>query len=76
VTIFNLQTLETTALGAAYAAGLAVGYWDDQTELKSKWSVCHKWESGMMEETRAKLFRGWNKAIERTLNWVDEDCKE
>lgn len=73
VPVLRPRTLETTALGAAYAAGLAVGYWNDQDELKSKWSVCHKWESTMEDETRSKLFRGWEKAIARTLDWVDED---
>lgn len=62
---------ETTALGAAYAAGLAVGFWPDEDALRSKWKADRRYEPAMPAEQREKLFHGWNKAIDRTLNWVD-----
>lgn len=62
---------ETTALGAAYAAGLAVGYYAGLDELKQNWGVAKTYTPAMPEGTRAKLFRGWKKAVERSLNWVE-----
>jgi glycerol kinase len=62
---------ETTALGAAYAAGLAVGYYAGLDELKQNWGVAQTYTPAMPEETRAKLFRGWKKAVDRSLGWVD-----
>jgi glycerol kinase len=61
---------ETTALGAAYAAGLAVGYWRDQNELRSNWRAEKTWTPGMASKTRAALYGGWRKAVTRTLDWV------
>jgi glycerol kinase len=63
---------ETTALGAAYAAGLAVGYWNDLDELRQNWQVDHTWQPRMDEEERAKLVRGWRKAVERSMHWLDD----
>jgi len=63
---------ETTALGAAYAAGLAVGYWNDLDELRQNWQMDHTWQPQMGEEERAKLYRGWNKAVERSMHWLDD----
>lgn len=62
---------ETTCLGAAYAAGLAVGFWKDLGELREKWAVDKVWEPAMSEEARAEGYAGWKKAVERTLNWID-----
>jgi len=62
---------ETTCLGAAYAAGLAVGFWSGIDELTSKGSVHSTWTPHMDEQYRSKVCRGWKKAVERTLNWVD-----
>jgi glycerol kinase len=61
---------ETTALGAAYAAGLAVGYWRDQNELRANWRAEKTWTPGMPSKTRAALYDGWRKAVTRTLGWV------
>jgi glycerol kinase len=61
---------ETTALGAAYAAGLAVGYWRDQNELRANWRAEKTWTPGMPSKTRAALYGGWRKAVTRTLDWV------
>jgi glycerol kinase len=63
---------ETTALGAAYAAGLAVGFWNDLDELRSKWREDKRWEPSIGEDERAALIRTWKKAVSRTFDWVDE----
>ncbi len=63
---------ETTALGAAYAAGLAVGFWDNLEDLRQNWQVDKTWEPKMDADTRAKQFKGWKKAVERTFDWVEE----
>lgn len=63
---------ETTALGAAYAAGLAVGFWGNLEDLRENWQVDKTWEPKMDGETREKLYKGWKKAVERTFNWVEE----
>ena len=57
---------ETSVLGAAYAAGLAVGFWTDQSELKKHWAVDRRWESKMTEVHRLKLYEGWVKAVRRS----------
>jgi glycerol kinase len=64
---------ETTALGAAYAAGLAVGFWKDTDELRANWNESKHWSPTWSAEQRADGYSGWKKAIERTLNWVDVD---
>lgn len=61
---------ETTALGAAYAAGLAVGVWSNTDELKKQWQQSRRWNATSTAENRAEGYAGWKKAIERTLNWV------
>ena len=62
---------ETTALGAAYAAGLAVGFWADTDEMRRNWQMDKRWEPGWNADQREEGYAGWQKAIERTLNWVD-----
>jgi glycerol kinase len=62
---------ETTALGAAYAAGLAVGFWNNLEDLRSNWQVAKTWEPKMEAATRDQLYKGWLKAVERTFNWVE-----
>jgi glycerol kinase len=64
---------ETTALGAAYAAGLAVGFWKDTGELRENWNESERWEPTWSEEQREEGYAGWKKAVERTLDWVDVD---
>jgi len=61
---------ETTSLGAAYAAGLAVGFWDNLEDLRQNWLVDKTWEPQMDAGTRAELYKGWLKAVERTFDWV------
>ncbi len=70
VPVVRPQVTETTALGAAYAAGLAVGYWKDLEELKGNWRAERTFTPGMAEEERAKLYAGWKRAVERSLGWA------
>ena len=62
---------ETTALGAAYAAGLAVGFWADLNELRANWREGKRWTPEWSEEQRATGYAGWRKAVQRTLDWVE-----
>ena len=71
VPVIRPKVAETTALGAAYAAGLAIGFWDDLDELRSNWEQDKTWQPKMDSQSRSKLFAGWKKAVERTLDWVD-----
>jgi glycerol kinase len=66
---------ETTALGAAYAAGLAVGFWKDLDELRSNWQEDKRWEPAMETPERERLMRNWSKAVSKTLGWVDGDTE-
>jgi glycerol kinase len=62
---------ETTALGAAYAAGLATGFWRDTDELREHWHESRRWSPEWSQEQRSTGYTGWKKAVERTLDWVD-----
>ncbi len=62
---------ETTALGAAYAAGLAVGFWNNTDELRENWNESKRWQPEWDDDQRAEGIATWRKAIERTLDWVD-----
>lgn len=64
---------ETTALGAAYAAGLAVGFWSGTEELAAHWREARRWEPQMPAEVREREVRRWSKAVERTLDWVEDE---
>ena len=66
---------ETTALGAAYAAGLGVGFWGSPDELRANWQEDRRWTPQWSAEQRASGYAGWRKAVERTLNWVDVDAE-
>ena len=61
---------ETTALGAAYVAGLAVGFWESLGELRLQWAVDKTWTPNMEQYHREELFGGWKKAVTRALDWV------
>ncbi len=65
--------IETTALGAAYLAGLAVGYWTDQDEVVANWAVSRTFEPTMEDAVRAVLLKGWDKAVGRTLRWAEQE---
>jgi len=73
VPVIRPKIAETTALGAAYAAGLAVGFWSDLDELTAKWAEDKRWEPQMSEEDRGRYYRNWQKAGTKSLDWVDED---
>jgi|BioPla2DNA2_1021312.scaffolds.fasta_scaffold04555_1 glycerol kinase len=63
------ECIETTALGAAYLAGLAVGFWKDKDEIKSNWALAEAFHPNMSVEQREKLIQGWKKAVERSFAW-------
>lgn len=65
------RVAETTSLGAAYAAGLAVGYWENPAALRDNWQVDRRWHSRIDESRRESGFAGWKKAVSRTLDWVE-----
>jgi glycerol kinase len=71
VPVIRPKVAETTALGAAYAAGLAVGYWNNTDELRANWGVDHTWNPNLDEAKRASLYKGWKKAVTRTFDWVE-----
>ncbi|MFN8097054.1 MAG: glycerol kinase GlpK [Dermatophilaceae bacterium] len=75
VDVIRPVVAETTALGAAYAAGLAVGYWAGTDDIVANWGEAKRWRPAMDAETRERLRRGWDKAVARTLDWVDEDVE-
>ena len=64
---------ETVSLGAAYAAGLAVGFWPNVESLRANWHKAAEWLPRLDPETRERRFRKWKKAVARTLEWVDDD---
>jgi glycerol kinase len=66
---------ETTALGAAYAAGLAVGFWSDLDDLRKNWQEDSRWTPNMDDSERDRQLRLWKKAVTKTFDWVDEDVK-
>ena len=64
------KVIETTALGAAYLAGLAVGYWKDKDQISANWSVGHEFLPRMFQDQRRKLIIGWERAVARSKNWI------
>ena len=67
---------ETTALGAAYAAGIATGYWDGEADVIANWAEDKRWEPKTDDSERGRLYRNWKKAVTKTFDWVDEDVVE
>jgi len=70
VPVMRPVVAETTALGAAYAAGLAVGYWEDFDDLRANWGLDNQWDPMASGSARDELFAQWKKAVSRTLDWV------
>jgi glycerol kinase len=71
VPVIRPKVAETTALGAAYAAGLAVGFWKDYDELRANWGKDKEWQPVMNAARRASLYAGWKKAVTRTFDWIE-----
>jgi len=71
VPVIRPSVTETTALGAAYAAGVAIGFWSDLEELRKNWAVDKTWEPQMSTKNRENGIRCWKKAVEKTFNWVE-----
>jgi glycerol kinase len=70
VPVIRPEMTETTALGAAYAAGLAVGFWSDRDELRERWTEGKRWEPAMDAEHREREYAQWKRAVERSLEWL------
>ena len=71
VPVIRPEVAETTALGAAYAAGLATGFWESQDDLRENWAEDKRWEPKMDTDTRDEYYRYWKKAVTRTFDWFD-----
>ena len=71
VPVVRPKITETTALGAAYAAGLAVGYWKNREDLVSNWEIDKRWKPTMTGAKRSALFASWERAVERSLDWIE-----
>lgn len=67
------RIVETTGLGAAYLAGLATGFWESREELDAKWKLAKRYEPSMPEAERERLYKRWNKALERAKGWAEDD---
>ena len=72
-TVCRPKCIETTALGAAYLAGLAVGYWSGLEDIKTNWAIDREFSPAMPEEKRVKLVRGWHRAVRSTLFWAEDE---
>jgi glycerol kinase len=72
VPVIRPSVTETTALGAAYAAGLSSGFWESQDELRERWAEDKRWEPQMSEEDRDAQYAMWKKAVDKSLGWIDD----
>lgn len=72
VAVIRPKVTETTALGAAYAAGLAMGYWKGTDDLKRNWGVARTWKPQMSKEQRSRLYASWQKAVTRSFGWIED----
>ena len=75
VPVVRPKVAETTALGAAYAAGLAVGFWNGPGRCSANWAEDKRWEPSMDQAERERQMRLWKKAVTKTFDWVDDDVK-
>ena len=66
------KIIETTALGAAYAAGLAVGYWENLDDLRKNWAIANTWKPNMSVDTRATMRKQWKKAVTKSFDWAED----
>ena len=72
VPVVRPQVIETTALGAAYFSGLAIGFWKDKAEIASKWKADREFIPNMDEKIKEKVYKGWKKAVSRSLSWEEK----
>ncbi len=70
IEVVRPRVIETTALGAAYAAGIAVGFWSGTAEVAANWGIAKRWRPAMTDARRAELYESWQKAISRSLDWT------
>ncbi|MCK0111264.1 glycerol kinase GlpK [Ornithinimicrobium sp. F0845] len=75
VDVVRPKVAETTALGAAYAAGIAVGFWSGEQDVIDNWAEGARWSPKMADAERDRLYRQWKKAVTKTFDWVDEDAE-
>ena len=75
VPVVRPKVAETTALGAAYAAGIAVGFWQGEQDVIDNWAEDKRWEPSMDEAAREKTYRNWKKAVTKSFDWVDADTE-
>jgi len=73
VPVIRPTVAETTSLGAAYAAGLAVGFWGEIEDLRANWGKDHEWTPRMDADRRDREYRMWKKAVTRTFDWVESE---
>jgi glycerol kinase len=71
VPVIRPEVAETTALGASYAAGMAVGFWSSEDEVRNNWAEDKRWESTMEQDKRDEYYKYWKKAVTRTFDWFD-----
>ncbi|MGO1263437.1 MAG: FGGY family carbohydrate kinase, partial [Brevibacterium aurantiacum] len=76
VPVIRPEVVETTALGAAYAAGIAVKFWNGEDDVKANWREGKRWEPSMDKDKVDRVYRLWNKAVDKSKTWVDEDVEE
>ena len=75
VPVVRPKVAETTALGAAYAAGIAVGFWKGEEDVIANWAEDKRWIPSMDEDAKAKTYRNWKKAVTKSFDWVDADTE-
>jgi glycerol kinase len=73
--VIRPKVTETTALGAAFAAGIAVGFWGGEQDVTDIWSEDKRWSPDMAPLERDRLYRNWKKAVTKTMGWVDGDVE-
>ncbi len=71
--VFRPKCIETTALGAAYLAGMAVGYWKDRDEIKENWQLGRTFTPELDDKTRNELMKGWHRAVRCAISWADDE---
>ncbi len=76
ISVVRPQCIETTALGVAYLAGLAVGYWTDKNEIRKNWKIDRRFRPQLAEDKRIKMVKGWKRAVRCALSWAEEEEKQ